>query len=77
MLNIMDYKPVKMNREQTEAKIKQINKQIEILGNVPDEVISYTDVREIMVNLQSLKRQLHRDLKYWDACDRAIEEAVK
>lgn len=73
----MNYVPVEMSRKQTEAKIEQVDKQIEMLGQIPDDIISRIDARKMILNLQSLKRQLYRDLKYWDECDAAIEEAVK
>ena len=72
-----NYRPMELNRERTESRIEQINGQIEAISRIPGDVMNYTAVNELKINLQAMKRQLHRDLKYFDAIDRAMGEAVK
>lgn len=72
-----NYKATFLTREATESRIEQIDRQIKELATVPGNVLSYTTVRDMANNLSELKSKLEADLKYFDAIDRAMAEAVK
>ena len=72
-----DYRTTFITREATECRIAQIIDQVRELALVPGDVLSYTTVREMMVNLTTLRCKLEADLKYFDAIDRAMEQAVR
>lgn len=72
-----NYKPMYATRKATESHIYAINEELEALGNVPGDVISYTHTRKIMDHLRELRTRMYVDLEYFDAIDRAMEEAVR
>ena len=72
-----NYSPTYLTREATESHIAAIDEEIRALTSVPGDALSYTTFGDIKNHLYVLKQKLVADLNYFDAIDRAMEEAVK
>lgn len=72
-----NYQPMYATRKATESHREAIEAQIGIIANLAGDQMSYVDAMNIMNHLRKLERRLGHDLKYFDAIDRAMEEAVR
>lgn len=62
-------------REATESHIAAIDREDRALFDIPDSALSYTTAMDIHRHLLVLKQKLVADLNYFNAIDRAMEEA--
>ncbi len=72
-----NYSPTYATREATESHIREIRDEITAMSAVHDGTMGYTTSMSIIRHLQALRQNLENDLKYFDAIDRAMEEAVR
>jgi len=72
-----NYQPTYATRKATESHIREIRNEITAISSVHDVAMGYTTSMSIIRHLHALKQNLERDLKYFDAIDAAMEQAVK
>ena len=72
-----NYSPTYATRKATESHIAEIRNEITAISSVHDGTMGYATSMSIIRHLQALRQNLEADLKYFDAIDRAMEEAVK